>query len=215
MSIEEGGPKTTDAGPCTAGHPRGRASVDIALVRASGLLRLAFPVLGAVALARGALLDVGFVTVALAISLIPWVIERTRMATLPGAAHLATVALPLAEATGRSLDLYEGHPIPYDVFAHAVEVGAVATIVLVVVRSSGAVAQLPQRPLAAVVIGGLTALAVGVGWEAIEAAVDPLFSGSLQHGFDDTAADVVAGTVGGLVAAVLVVLYWRQLQSDE
>jgi len=61
----------------------------------------------------------------------------------------------------------------------------------------------------------LTALAVGVGWEAIEAAVDPLFSGSLQHGFDDTAADVVAGTVGGLVAAVLVVLYWRQLQSDE
>lgn len=165
--------------------------------------------LAAVALAHGSVLDAGFATVGLGVSLVPWMVEWTRDRPISGVIHLAAAALPLVETTGRALDLYEQQPIAYDLFAHAVEMGAVAAIVLVLVGSGGMLARLPLRPLTATALGGLTGVVVGIGWEVVEAAVDPLFSGRLQHGFDDTTTDILAGTLGAIVASVLVVLYWR------
>lgn len=162
--------------------------------------------LGALAVLSGDLADIATVALAGVVSLAPLAVERVTGRDLHPIAHLSLAVLPVVEAAGQTLDLYEGNPVPFDIAAHGLEMGSAVALVLVVVNGRSTRA---THGLTAVSIGALTGLLLGVVWEIVELAVDPLLSGTLQHGLDDTATDIAAGVVGGGLAGLLVASYVR------
>lgn len=136
-----------------------------------------------------------------AVAIAPIPVARMRPGRMDSRAQIAVALLPLTEATGRILDLYEGSVFPYDIPAHALEVGAATFLVLRLVGPL-AVRQTGQRPAAAL-SGILVGLALAVAWEAVGWSVHMLTGADLQHGVDDTLVDVAAGLVGAAFAGSL------------
>lgn len=168
-------------------------------------LRLAFLPLVAVAAAAGDVTEALVTAGVLLITLIPVVLERVLQRRFDAAIHLAVAAGLLAEMAGRTLDLYEGHPIPYDILAHAVEVGALVAVVLHgLLRAALRNASWPT----VIAVATALALLIGLSWEVVEAVLDSRMPTTLQHGLDDTLLDVLAGAAGGAVVGALLPLYW-------
>ncbi|MDP8904075.1 MAG: hypothetical protein M3N29_01950 [Chloroflexota bacterium] len=190
-----------------------RSELDAPLVRVANALRLAFVPLVVVAVLQGEPWMLVALVVGAGVALLPLILERVRPAALSGVVHLAAVALPLADLAGRTLHLYESSELPYDVFSHGVGVASATALLLLFAAARLDSLGWRHKPVAIAVVGGVIGLAIAVGWELVELGAEPLFSGTLQHGLDDTLLDVVAGLAGAVAASLIVVLYWRAEKS--
>lgn len=136
---------------------------------------------------------------ACAVAFAPVPAARLRPGGIDERIQIAVAILPLTEAIGRILDLYEGSAFPYDLPAHALEVGAATYLML---RLLGlAVTGAPRREVA--LHGVLVGFAFAVGWEAVEWSMHLLTGANLQHGVDDTLGDIAAGVTGAAFAGWL------------
>lgn len=156
--------------------------------------------LGLIPLVLVALSEIVLIGFAACVALAPIAAERVLGIRMPSILHLAVATLALVEVTGRALQLYEGHPIPYDVFAHAAEVGAVAAVIVDLGIESGRLK--PGGLLGAALTGAGLGVGIGLGWEVTEAVADRFLSSTLQHGLDDTLLDIAAGAFGATAVAV-------------
>lgn len=112
-----------------------------------------------------------------------------------------------AAAWSGLLDLYEAVPW-LDLVMHLVATAALAALAWLVLRRTGAVAG-PQdgslrRPRLGVVVSvtGLGAL-LALLWEVGEWAGATYVDGSINVGYTDTVSDLAAGTLGSLVAGLV------------
>lgn len=112
-----------------------------------------------------------------------------------------------AAAWAGLLDLYEAVPW-LDLVMHLVATGALAALLWLVLRRTGAVSGPGdgslRRPRLGVVVSvtGLGAL-LALLWEIGEWAGATYVDGSINVGYTDTVSDLAAGTVGSLVAGIV------------
>jgi hypothetical protein len=130
----------------------------------------------------------------------------------------ATVALVIlacyADAAGTDLHMYRRFP-GLDKLTHVLGVAAVTAVAsdwLVLVRPWGLRVVSPlKRAGLALLIG----MVIGSVWEVYESMADAVFGTTRVHGWDDTAGDLAADALGGLVVAIAVWWSGRSPQHGD
>jgi hypothetical protein len=130
-----------------------------------------------------------------------------RLSGISGALDLATSLLLVVAAWCSVLDLYLRYPW-LDVAVHLVATGLVAAALHGALARLGVVSGaddpvLRRARTGAVVVTAALGLGLGVLWEAGEWFGHTMIDDRIQTGYDDTVGDLVAGGVGALLAALL------------
>lgn len=158
---------------------------------------------------RGDYLFAAATAIAIAISLVPAVVERNHRMHLPFEFDfLITLALFLHTFLGEGFMFYE-KVYAWDKALHLYGTAVISLLAFMIVYSLHYTRKLR---LTIPLIGFFTvtfALAVGAMWELCEFAVDLLFDKNTQKGLDDTMWDIFYDLVGGTVVAAFGMVYVR------
>lgn len=173
----------------------------------SWLMKLLMIGLMPVEVYKGQYLFLAGTVVAVALSLLPAIIERNYRVTLPFELDLLiTLSLFLHTFLGEGMDFYKTIE-RYDKVLHVYGTAVVAIIAFIIVYTMH---YTKKVRLSVPLIGFFTvtfAMAVGGLWEIGEFTVDKLFDRHTQDGLDDTMYDMINDLVGGVVVAVLGMIY--------
>jgi hypothetical protein len=123
----------------------------------------------------------------------------------PSTLSWATVALVIlacyADAAGTDLHMYRRFP-GLDKFTHVFGVAAVTAVAsdwLVLTRWWQ---RRTASPLVRAGVALLIGMVIGSVWEVYESMADAVFGTTRVHGWDDTAGDLAADALGGLMVAI-------------
>ncbi len=163
---------------------------------------------------RGEYLFAFATLLAIALSFIPSIVERNYHITLPFELDLLiTLALFLHTFLGEWLMFYERLWL-WDKILHVYGSAVISMLAFMIVYTLHYTKKLR---LTIPFVGFFTvifAMAVGALWEIIEFTVDNLFDKTTQKGLDDTMWDLINDLIGGMVVAVLGMLYVRYSRPE-
>lgn len=156
---------------------------------------------------RGDYLFTVLTVVSVALSIVPSVLQRNYRITLPFELDLLiTLSIFLNTFMGEGLNLYSRVWL-YDKVLHVYGSAVIALLAFVITYTFH---YTKRWRLSLPMVGFFTvtfAMAVGGLWEIGEFAVDSLFGKTTQDGLADTMWDMINDLVGGMVAAVLGMVY--------
>jgi len=152
--------------------------------------------------------------VAVAVSLVPSIIERNYRVTLPFELDLLiTLSLFLHTFMGEGLEFYKKYAL-WDKALHLYGGSVVAILGFLIAYT---LHYTKKVRLSIPLIGLFTvtfALAVGALWEIGEFAIDGAFGRNTQDGLADTMWDLIDDLIGGTFAAVLGMIYVRYSKPE-
>ncbi len=152
--------------------------------------------------------------VAIVLSFVPSIVERNHRIHLPFELDfLITLILFLHTFLGEWLMFYE-RVWMWDKFLHLLGSAIIALLAFVTVYS---LHYTKKIRLSVPLIGFFTvifAMAMGGIWEILEFSVDNLFDKQTQKGLADTMWDMIYDLVGGIIVAILGMLYVRYAPPD-
>jgi len=169
------------------------------------------------------------VTVALALMLVPlgWEVElpltfllipvywvplfvelvfRTRMPWPLQVSYLAFIAA--GSFAGSALHVYWYFPL-WDVLVHFYSGLMLAWLGLFIARHAEEQTEAPLPRWFSLTFALLTPMAFAAAWEICEFASDMIIGTAAQHGLSDSMTDIIAGTLGGVLAIVLLLITRR------
>lgn len=193
--------------------PSGASTPIAPVARSSALFALPFVV---------ACIAVGFVVSAfsepakpwlgslIALSLfVPAIVELILRTALPRALQLHYIIFIIAGPfAGSALNVY-GYIEQWDTLVHFDSGVMLAWLGMLAVRRAEERIGHPLPMWFALVVVQMTPMAFAAAWEISEYSSDILIGTTAQNGNGDTMSDIVAGTLGGLLAIVLLVLLRR------
>lgn len=153
--------------------------------------------------------------IAILISLLPNIFERSLKITLPFEIDfIITLSILLHLFFGDVMNFYERIP-GYDKFLHffiTFFISLTSFIIVFALHYSGKLRLTPGF------VGFFTvvfSMAMGVVWEIGEFIADKFFQVGAQGGLDDTMFDLILDTCGGSMAALLGTIYVKNLKPAE
>lgn len=151
---------------------------------------------------------------AVILSLVPSIVQRNYSITLPFELDLLiTLSIFLHIFMGEGLDFYKKFHV-WDKILHVYGSSVVAMLAFVTVYTLHYTRKLR---LTIPLIGFFTvtfALAVGGLWEIGEFTVDSLFNKQTQDSLDDTMWDMIDDFIGGIIIAILGMIYVRYSRPE-
>jgi hypothetical protein len=187
----------------------------VANLRRSALLALPFQVTSvALAIALSFFefdfaIEVWLAVILVAVYWVPLFTELAFRTTLPWPLQLSYLGfIAVGPYAGSALHVY-WTLWWWDIFVHFWSGIMLAWLGMLFVRRAEEQigADLPRWLSLTVVL--MTPMAFGAAWEICEFASDFFIGSQTQHGLDDSMSDLLAGTVGGLVAILIVVFTHR------
>ncbi|OGQ63966.1 MAG: hypothetical protein A2V21_303445 [Deltaproteobacteria bacterium GWC2_55_46] len=177
-------------------------------------MKLLMVLLLPVAVSRGDYLFSVLIVFSVALSMIPSLLERSYRVTLPFELDLLiTLSIFLNTFMGEWLNFYQRVWL-YDKALHVYGSAVVGLLAFVVVYSLNYTRKVR---LSLPFIGLFTvtfAMAMGGIWEIGEFTVDTLFGKMTQNGLGDTMWDLINDLIGGIVTAVVGMVYVRYSNPD-
>lgn len=165
-------------------------------------LALAFPETSNMKDKAAGLRAVGYPLLAFAIPVI-WLVWWREHGSFPWLADLFVTITCFTDILGNRMDLYDSI-VWFDDWMHFTNNGLLtAAVVLLTLRSSATLTATVERALAF----GVTA---AVAWEFAEYFAFISRSPDLQRAYADTLGDLALGTLGSIIAAVVVYASWRR-----
>ena len=166
------------------------------------VVSLLYPDLGNVEDKAAGLRAAAYPMLAFTVPLVWWVFWRER-ASFPWVADLLITATCFTDTLGNRLDLYDS-VVWFDDLMHFMNTGLItAAIILLTMRHSSTLAAVVERSLAF----GVTA---AVGWEIAEYFAFISKSSEKRHAYADTLGDLALGSIGAVIAGVVVHRLWRR-----
>ncbi len=189
------------------------SSISIAAIL-SWLMKLAMVGLIPVEIYRGGYLFTFAIILALGVSLIPSIVQRSYRVTLPFELDLlVTLMIFLHTFMGEGLGFYSKYWV-FDNVLHLFGSGVSALLAFIITFSLHYTGKLRLTyPL----IGLFTvtfSMALGGMWEILEFSVDTLFNKTTQHGLTDTMSDLIYDLLGGCIAAAFGMLYVKYSKPE-
>lgn len=180
----------------------------------SWLMKLLMVSLLPVAAMRGDYLFAVLIIFSVALSLVPSLLERSYRVTLPFELDLLiTLSIFLNTFMGEGMDLYQKVWL-YDKALHVYGSAVAGMLAFVVVYTLNFTRRV-RLSLPFIGIFTVTfAMAMGGLWEIGEFTVDSLFGKTTQSGLADTMWDLINDLIGGMITAVLGMLYVRYSKPD-
>lgn len=155
------------------------------------------------------------VVVAIVLSITPSVVERNYRVTLPFELDLLiTLSLFLHTFMGEGLDFYQ----KIDAWDNVLHVYGSAVIAMLAFLITYTLHYTKKVRLTIPLIGFFTvtfAMAVGGLWEIGEFAIDGIFGKRTQDGLTDTMWDMIEDLIGGMVIAILGMIYVRYSRPER
>lgn len=121
-----------------------------------------------------------------------------RVAGLPAPLQATSGVTLVVAAWAATLDWYAVVP-PLDLLAHVLANGLLAATAVIISTRAGIIPPAPTRPGMVLVTTAVGAL-LGVLWEVGEWLGHTWLDDAINVGYDDTMGDLLAGTVGSLLA---------------
>lgn len=166
------------------------------------IMSLLFPDLGNVEDKAAGLRAAAYPMLAFTVPVVWWVLWRERT-SFPWVADLLITSTCFTDTLGNRLDLYDT-VVWFDDLMHLVNTGLLtAAVILLTMRHSSTVAAVVERSLAF----GVTA---AVGWEIAEYFAFISKSSEKRHAYADTLGDLALGSVGAVVAGLVVHRLWQR-----
>jgi len=189
------------------------ASPIVARLRASALLALPFQV-GSVALALvlaalGAEVELPLTFLLILAYWAPLLVELVFRTTLPWPLQVSYLSFIAAGSfAGSALHVYWYLPL-WDVLVHFYSGVMLAWLGLLLARRAEEQTGWPLPRWFTLTVTLLTPMAFAAAWEICEFASDIIIGTASQHGLSDSMTDIIAGTLGGVFAIVLLLLTRR------
>jgi len=153
--------------------------------------------------------------IAVIISVIPSIVERSYRITLPFEMDLLiTLLIFLHTFFGEYLKFYDRLWI-WDKILHIYGTAVVSILAFMIVYTLHYTRKIR---LSLPLVGLFTiafAIAVGALWEIGEFAVDKVFGKDTQNGLDNTMWDIINDFIGGMLIAIIGIIYIRYSKPDE
>ncbi|ANH36661.1 hypothetical protein I601_0207 [Nocardioides dokdonensis FR1436] len=166
------------------------------------VVSLLFPDLGNVEDKAAGLRAIAYPVLAFTVPVVWWVFWRER-ASFPWVADLMITSTCFTDTLGNRLDLYDS-VVWFDDLMHLMNTGLLTAAVLVLtMRHRSTFAAVLERSLAF----GVTA---AVGWEIAEYFAFISKSSERRHAYADTLGDLALGSLGAVIAGVVVHGLWRR-----
>jgi len=180
----------------------------------SWLMKLLMVLLLPIAVLKGDYLFSVLTIVSIVISLIPSLLERSYRVTLPFELDLLiTLSIFLNTFMGEGLDFYQKVWL-WDKALHVYGSAVVGLLAFVVVYTLNYTRKV-RLSLPFIGIFTITfAMAMGGLWEIGEFTVDSLFGKTTQYGLADTMWDLINDLIGGVITAVIGMVYVRYANPD-
>lgn len=166
------------------------------------VMSLLFPDLGNVEDKAAGLRAIGYPMLTFTVPVVWWVLWRER-ASFPWVADLMITSTCFTDTLGNRLDLYDS-VVWFDDLMHLMNTGLLTAAVLVLtMRHRSTLTAVLERSLAF----GVTA---AVGWEIAEYFAFISKSSERRHAYADTLGDLALGSLGAVIAGVVVHRLWRR-----
>jgi len=182
-------------------------------LRASALLALPFQV-GSVALALvlgalGAEVELPLTFLLVLAYWAPLLVELVFRTSMPWPLQVSYLSFIAASSfAGSALHVYWYFPL-WDVLVHFYSGVMLAWLGLFIARRAEEQTGSPLPRWFSLTVTLLTPMAFAAAWEICEFASDTIIGTASQHGLSDTMSDIVAGTLGGVLAIILLLLTRR------
>ncbi len=152
--------------------------------------------------------------VAVVISLIPAMVQRNYRITLPFEFDfLLTLSIFLHTFMGEGLEFYQRYWL-WDKFLHIFTSAVIGLIAFLIVYTLHYTRKLPITIPLVGFITVMFSMAVGGLWEIGEFAVDGFFGKATQNGLNDTMWDMINDLIGGVIIAVLGMIYVKYSRPE-
>ncbi len=166
------------------------------------VMSLLFPDLGNVEDKAAGLRAFAYPMLAFTVPVVWWVRRRER-ASFPWVADLMITSTCFTDTLGNRLDLYDS-VVWFDDLMHLMNTGLLtAAVVVLTMRHTSTLAAVLERSLAF----GVTA---AVSWEIAEYFAFISKSSERRHAYADTLGDLALGSLGAVIAGVVVHRLWRR-----
>jgi len=188
----------------------------VARLRTSALIALPFQVVTvALALVPGALgaeVELPLTLLLIPVYWVPLGVEVVFRTQMPWPLQLSyLIFIAAGSYAGSALHVYWYFPL-WDVLVHFYSGVMLAWFGLFLVRHAEQQTGAPLPRWFSLTVVLLTPMAFAAAWEICEFASDMLLGSASQHGLTDSMTDIIAGTVGGILAIVLL-LFTRRPRS--
>lgn len=151
---------------------------------------------------------------AIILSLVPSTLQRNYRMNLPFELDLlVTLSLFLHTFLGEGFDFYQKIWV-WDIVLHAYGTAVVGLLGFITVYTLHYTGKLRLTIPLIGFFSFIFAMGVGGLWEIGEFAIDKTFNRHTQDGLDDTMYDMIADMIGGIVVAVLGMIYVRYSKPD-
>lgn len=185
----------------------------VARLRTSALIALPFQVvtvaLALVLAALGAEVELPLTFLLIPVYWVPLFVElvfRTRMPWPLQVSYLAFIAA--GSFAGSALHVYWYFPL-WDVLVHFYSGVMLAWLGLFIARHAEEQTGAPLPRWFSLTVVLLTPMAFAAAWEICEFGSDIILGTASQHGLSDSMTDIIAGTLGGVLAIILLLITRR------
>lgn len=153
--------------------------------------------------------------IAVCVSLTPSIAQRSYHVTLPFELDLlVTIAMFFHVFLGEGMFFYE-KVHHWDKFLHFYGSSLVAVMAFVMVYTFHYIRMVRLNIYWIAFFTVVTALAVGALWEIIEFVIDEMLDRQMQNGNSDTMWDLIYDLAGGIIAALLGMIYITKSKPEE
>ncbi|WP_128694472.1 hypothetical protein [Methanoculleus taiwanensis] len=152
---------------------------------------------------------------AFGLTLVPYILTRSRRMQFPWGLNLLIAISLYMHVAGHVGGYYVQYAPYYDKAAHLISSVTITTIGLVVALLADRLFRMKMTRGFIVLFAFLLTMATGAIWEIYEFALDQIFGTSLQHGNIDTMVDLIVDMAGALLITALGYLYLRSSSKDE